>query len=80
MENLTVPRWYSKQELLRLIGLPQAGSVPPIGTLLKKCPGFNQEDEGLRPKQTITGLRRIFQEHGLRPRCWDLPPMVELRG
>ncbi|GLT28373.1 hypothetical protein SLA2020_033130 [Shorea laevis] len=29
-----------------------------------KC---NRRMTGLRPKQTITGLRRFFQEHGLQP-------------
>ncbi|GKV31773.1 hypothetical protein SLEP1_g40439 [Rubroshorea leprosula] len=28
---------------------------------------YNRRMVGLRPKQTITGLRRFFQEHGLQP-------------
>ncbi|GKV31768.1 hypothetical protein SLEP1_g40434 [Rubroshorea leprosula] len=28
---------------------------------------YNRRMRGLRPKQTITGLRRFFQEHGLQP-------------
>ncbi|GLT48158.1 hypothetical protein SLA2020_217990 [Shorea laevis] len=28
---------------------------------------YNRRMRGLRPKQTITGLRRFFREHGLQP-------------
>ncbi|GLU05923.1 hypothetical protein SLE2022_229960 [Rubroshorea leprosula] len=29
--------------------------------------GYNRRMRGLRPKQTITGLRRFFREHGVQP-------------
>ncbi|GLT28369.1 hypothetical protein SLA2020_033090 [Shorea laevis] len=33
---------------------------------------------GLRPKQTITGLRRFFREHGLQP--WDRITLYKEEG